>query len=146
MTNAATTASTTLTPRTWGLNEPWVEVTVPVTFRKREHGLGYYVTRADTGQDLGMVGMGKNKRQWIGHLLNSAYYPADADIVVRATKHRNHGGDSWAHGEVVSTGSSRMDVVNEMVSVLLSRRAESLEDLVSQARAPFLAKHPELAP
>lgn len=132
-----------LAPRTWGAGEPWVDLHVPVTLPARDHKLGYYVRRADTGQDLGMVS--KTSEGWRAYVLNSAYYPADADIMVRTTHHRDHRGETWASGELVETSATREDAVHRIVSVLVERRAVSVEDLVDKARAPFLATRTGLA-
>lgn len=138
MTNTATTATAYLHPRTWGIGETLTEIQVPIRYRKRDHGLGYYVVRADTGQDLGMVS--KALDGWRVYALNGAYYTAEQarDIVVSTTRHAEHR-ESPFKGELITVTRSRGEAADELVNALMNRRAESLEDLVATARAPFLA-------
>jgi hypothetical protein len=139
------TATARLHPRTWGVNEPTVDIEVPIVLPAREHKMGYYVRRADTGQDLGMVSRASDG--WNAYLLNGAYYPPTeaADIMVRSTHHRSHRAGTWASGELVEVCDTRSDAVDCIVTRLVERRAEGLEDLAAAARAPFLATRPDLA-
>ena len=113
MTNAATTVNTDRTaiaylhPRTWGAGEQAVEVHVPIKFRKREGGVGYYITRRDTGQDLGMTGKGRDG--WKVWALNGAYYTADEaeDLMTRTNPHPSHRAESGLHGELITVTDSR---------------------------------------
>lgn len=136
------TATARLYPRTWGIDEPTLDIEVPVVLPAREHKLGYYVRRADTGQDLGMVS--KTTGGWRAYLLNGAYYPAAeaADILVRSTHHQSHAAETWAHGELVDVCDTRAEAVDCILGYLVQRRAAGLEDLVETARAPFLATRP----
>jgi hypothetical protein len=144
-TNAPRTLSVSVAPRTWGISEPWVDIDVPVTYRQRDHGLGWYVTRTDTGQSLGMLSKASDGG-WIAYLLNAAYYsPVEAtDIMVTSTQHHSHNAETWASGERITTGATRDEAAREIVGELVSRWAASLEDLVATARAPFLATRGEL--
>ncbi len=131
--------------RTWGAGEQTIEVEVPIVLPARDHGLGYYVRRADTGQDLGMVS--KTREGWKAYTLNSAHYTAEeaSDIMVRSTQHPNHRAESWAKGELVEISATRQDAADAIVTALATSRAASIEDLVQAGRAPFLATRPDLA-
>lgn len=129
--------TTALSPRTWGVNEPWWDIVVDVTFRKRDHGLGYYVVRTDTNQVLGMVS--KADDGWRAYTLNGAYYSADEDTVL-VPKHDSHRAESTVHGEHVGTEDTRANAVHDIIHRLLDRWAMSLEDLVDAARADWLAE------
>lgn len=121
--------------RTWGIGEQSVEVPVPIRFEKEYTGR-YNVVRSDTGQILGWVY--KKDGIWEGCITNSAYYPAAADVMIRTDKHPSHRGE-WFQGEYVGIHGRREDAAREILYRLLDRRADSLEDLVTIARAPFEA-------
>ncbi len=108
------TATATLHPRTWGTDETTIDVQVPVTYRKREHGMGYYITRTDTGENLGMTRKGtEGWKVWL----------VGFGVV----------------GEMVGLADTRGEGADFLVSEMVERRDERLEDLVAAARAPFLA-------
>src|SRR5688572_24776215 len=132
------TATASVHPRTWGAGETSIEVEVPITFPVRDHGLGYYVRRADTGQDLGLIS--KTREGWKAYLLNGAHYTAEdaADLLVRCTQHPNHRAENWAAGQLVEISPTRQAAADAIVTAAAAAWAMSIEDLVDAARAPFL--------
>ena len=139
-----TTAQATLAPRTWGAGEPWVEIDVPIRFTKRENQLGWYVSRADNGHKLGMISKKRSSGEWIGYVLNEAYFPVDTDLLGRLNSHPLHRASSF-EGETVSITDTRSEAANAILWTLVDRHADSVEDLVQEARAPFLATRKDLA-
>ena len=133
-----TTASASVAPRTWGVGEPWTEIEVPIRFRKRESGLGWYVERADTGHKIGMVSKLSSDRDWIAYTVLSAYYPADADILTATSSHPSFRAE-WYEGYEVARSRTRREAVDAIVGELVTSRAEAVEDLVEAAREPWRA-------
>ena len=128
-----TTTSAFVSPRTWGLGESLHEVEIPIRYRKRDHGLGYYVLRADTGHTLGMVS-NVSGDGWKSFALVDAFHPAAADLLTKTQGHPGFPGSPF-QGFHVETSRTREAATEALVSFLANHRAEATEDLVEAVRS-----------
>lgn len=129
-----------LSPRTWGTDEPWWDFEVAATCRKGEWAGRYQVILTATGQHIGYVTR-TSDGTWAAGIANSAYYPADTDILESTALHHSHRADSWAKLETSEGWPTRTDAVQDILWQLCRRDAASTQSLVDAVRADWVAAH-----
>ena len=134
-----------LSPRTWGAGEKYLEIPVDIKLGAKDEVDRYPVFLRSTGQQLGYVWQAhtpdSHGAYWKAGITNSAYYPADADVMTSTRRHDSHHGD-W-HELEIHPVSSRYDAVQEILYTLAQRAAASVEPLVEKARRPFIVAQAE---
>jgi hypothetical protein len=133
-----------LAPRTWGAGEGYLDIPVDIRLVKDDIDR-YAVTLRFSGQVVGYVWRSHTSDSrgayWKAGISNSAYYPADADVMTALKVHDSHPKD-W-HELEVHPVSSRYDGVQEILFTLGHRAAASVESLVEKARRPFIIAQAE---